>query len=96
MPTLLRAELVRDALGRLSGWTGDTTGIARTFELGPGEYGEFVERLKVCSDGLRHRAQLQRHVWLCSAEGGVTESDIALAARINYILGLLRRRSAEA
>jgi 4a-hydroxytetrahydrobiopterin dehydratase len=94
MPTLLRAELVRDALGRLAGWSGDTAGIGRTLELDPGEYGEFVERLKVCSDTLRHRPQLQRsgtktHVWLCSAEGGVTESDIALAARINYILSVM-------
>jgi pterin-4a-carbinolamine dehydratase len=91
MPTLLRAELVRDALHRLNGWTGDTAGIGRTFDLEPARYGEFVERLKVCSDALRHRPLLRRsgtqtHVWLCSTEGGVTESDIALAARINLIL----------
>ena len=92
MPTLLRAELVRDALSRLSGWTGDTSGIERTFQLKPDEYTDFVERLKVSSDALRHRPDVRRmgsqtRVWLSSpAEGGVTESDIALAARINSIL----------
>jgi 4a-hydroxytetrahydrobiopterin dehydratase len=98
MPTLLRAELVRDALTRLSGWTGDTAGIGRTFHLNPGEYGEFVERLKVCCDAMNHQPDIRRVgsqtlVWLRTpSEGGVTECDIALAARIDYILGVVAGR----
>jgi pterin-4a-carbinolamine dehydratase len=95
MPTLLSASVVRDALSRLSGWSGGTGGIERTLHLSPDQYGAFTERLKVCSDALNHRPHLHRsgdvlQVWLCTdAEGGVTDSDIALAARIEYILTAL-------
>ena len=102
MPTLLRAEFIRDALRSLSGWSGDTAGIGRTFHLDAGDYGEFVERLKVCTDALRHQPHVRRvgtltQIWLCTDEqGGVTESDIALAARINYILGVVAGRAGTA
>ena len=92
MPTLLSAALVRDALSRLAGWTGDTGGIGRTYRLSPSEHGEFTERVKVCSDAMDHRPDIRRvgdqtQVWLCTrAEGGVTEYDIALAARIADIV----------
>jgi len=92
MPTLLSAVLVRDALSRLAGWTGDTGGIGRTFKLSHSEHSEVTERVKVCSDAMNHRPAIRRtgeqtEVWLTTTdEGGVTEYDIALAARINDIV----------
>jgi pterin-4a-carbinolamine dehydratase len=89
--------MVRDALSRLSGWTGGPDGIGCTLRLSPGEYGDFTERLKVCSDALGHRPVLERagetlQIWLrTDDEGGVTTSDITLAARIDYIVGVVQR-----
>lgn len=99
MPELLSPAVVRDALSRLSGWSGGPEGIECTLRLSPGEYGDFTERLKVCSDALGHRPVLRRagdtvEVWLrTDAEGGVTASDITLAARIDRIVGIVQRDS---
>lgn len=98
MPTLLSAGLVRDALSRLAGWTGDTGGIGRTFQLSHSEHSAMTERVKVCSDAMNHRPAIRRvgertEVWLTTtAEGGVTECDIALAARINDIVRTVTRK----
>jgi 4a-hydroxytetrahydrobiopterin dehydratase len=95
MPTLLSKKLVRDAISRLDGWTGDTAGISRTITLTPSEHGDFTERVKVCSDAMNHRPEIHRvgnqtKIWLCTAaEGGITECDIALAARINSIANVV-------
>jgi len=92
MPTLLSKSLVHDAISRLNGWTGDTAGIGRSITLTASEHNDFTERVKVCSDAMNHRPVIRRvgdetRVWLCStAEGGITECDIALAARINAIV----------
>lgn len=92
MPTLLSKSLVRDAISRLNGWAGDTTGIGRTITLTASEHSDFTERVKVCSDAMNHRPVIRRdgdetRVWLCTTtEGGITECDIALAARINAIV----------
>jgi 4a-hydroxytetrahydrobiopterin dehydratase len=92
MPTLLSKKLVRDAISRLNGWSGDTAGIGRTITLSASEHGDFTERVKVCSDAMNHRPMIRRvgnqtRVWLTTAdEGGITECDIALAARINAIV----------
>jgi 4a-hydroxytetrahydrobiopterin dehydratase len=100
MPTLLSAALVRDALTRLAGWTGDTGGIGRTIMLSTSEFSDFTERLKVCTDAMNHRPRIRRvgdhtQMWLCTAaEGGVTECDIALAARINAIAHVVTAHAA--
>jgi 4a-hydroxytetrahydrobiopterin dehydratase len=92
MPTRLSAALVRDALSRLTGWTGDTHSIGRTVTLTPSEFGDLTERVKVCSDAMNHRPEMHRHgnqtrLRLSTpAEGGVTECDIALASRIDDIV----------
>ena len=98
MPTLLSKKLVRDAISRLDGWTGDTAGIRRTITLTPSEHSDFTERVKVCSDAMNHRPEIHRvgnqtRIWLCTAaKGGITECDIALAARINSIANVVARR----
>jgi len=95
MPTLLSKAIVRDAISRLHGWTGDTGGIARTLTLSASEHNDFLERIKVCSDAMNHRPVIRRggdqtQVWLCTTdEGGITECDIALAARINAIVRIV-------
>jgi 4a-hydroxytetrahydrobiopterin dehydratase len=98
MPTLLSKSLVRDAISRLNGWSGDTAGIGRTITLTSSEHNDFTERVKVCSDAMNHRPEIHRvgdqtRVWLCTTtEGGITEYDIALAARINAIVRTVSRR----
>jgi 4a-hydroxytetrahydrobiopterin dehydratase len=95
MPTLLSKSLVRDAITRLHGWSGDTTGISRTITLTASQHSDFTERLKVCSDAMNHRPDISRvgdqtRIWLCTtAEGGITECDIALAARVNAIVRIV-------
>jgi 4a-hydroxytetrahydrobiopterin dehydratase len=89
MPTLLDAALVGDALSRLAGWTGDGSGIRRTLSMTDGEYGDFIERVKVTSDAMHHHADITRNgdevaiALVTHSAGGVTEYDIALASRIN-------------
>jgi 4a-hydroxytetrahydrobiopterin dehydratase len=89
MPTLLDAALVGDALARLTGWRGDSTGISRTITMTDAEYGDFIERVKVTSDAMNHHANINRSgdevaiALVTHSAGGVTEYDIALASRIN-------------
>ncbi len=97
MPQILSSPRLRDALSRLSGWTGDTRGITRTMRLSDGAHRELLERMKVCADGLNHYPRVERiddltRVWLVTdAAGGVTEADVTLAARIDGILRLTPR-----
>jgi len=89
MPTLLDAALVGDALTRLTGWDGDSSGISRTITLTDAQYGDFIERVKVTSDAMNHHPELTRDgdqvgiTLRTHSVGGVTEYDIALASRIN-------------
>jgi len=89
MPTLLDADIVADAITRLRGWSGDTTGITRTFTLDDAQHADFLERVKVTSDAMDHHPEIARNgsttrVTLAThSAGGVTELDIALASRVN-------------
>lgn len=88
MPTLLDAEIVADALTRLSGWSGDTKGLTRTFTLDDAQHADFLERVKVTSDAMDHHPDIGRNgratqvTLVTHSSGGVTELDIALASRI--------------
>ena len=99
MRQLLSTSLLRDALSRLEGWTGDAGGITRTLHLTDGAHAELVERVKVCADALDHHPRIARtgtqtRVWLrTDALGGVTTSDVILAARIDRILRVLASTS---
>ena len=94
MPQLLDAARLRDALSRLTGWTGDSRGITRTIRLTDGAHAALLERLKICADALGHRPHVERdgsvtRVRLVDpAMGAVSETDVALAARID---GIVRR-----
>lgn len=92
MRQLLDAARLRDALTRLTGWTGDTRGITRTMHLTDGAHAALLERLKVCADALGHRPHVERRDGITRVElvdpalGSVTEDDVRLAARIDGIV----------
>ena len=94
MPQLLDAARLRDALSRLTGWTGDSRGITRTIRLTDGAHAALLERLKVCADALGHRPHVERAGGVTRVRlvdpvmGAVSEIDVALAARID---GIVRR-----
>lgn len=90
MSALVPPRMVRDALSRLSGWSGDNNGIGATFTLDPAQHAELTERVKVCSDAMRHAPDIERmgdqtRFRLGNSEIGLTDKDIALAARIDAI-----------
>ena len=92
MRQLLDASRLRDALTRLTGWTGDTRGITRTMRLTDGAHAALLERLKVCADALGHRPYVERRDGVTRVDlvdpavGSVTERDVTLAARIDGIV----------
>lgn len=92
MPTLLDEHLVADSLTALTEWSGDTSRIARTVALPPGQIEQLVAEVAVAADALDHHPVVDRDpgratftLWTHS-EGGVTELDIALASRIDDLV----------
>jgi 4a-hydroxytetrahydrobiopterin dehydratase len=89
MPTRLSEVLVRDALTRLDGWSGDDQAIHREFVL------DMMARQRLCADidalaGAVHHSILVTDraagldVTLATVDvDGVSEVDIAVASRIN-------------
>jgi 4a-hydroxytetrahydrobiopterin dehydratase len=98
MPTPLGAEIIGDALTCLTEWTGDARGIRRTLSMTDGEYGDFIERVKVTSDAMDHHADITRVgeqvaiSLVTHSAGGVTEYDIALASRIDDLARIATQR----
>ncbi|HEV7825264.1 MAG TPA: 4a-hydroxytetrahydrobiopterin dehydratase [Mycobacteriales bacterium] len=98
MPTLLGAEFIGDALTCLTEWQGDARGISRTLWMTDSQYGDFIERVKVTSDAMDHRADITRVgdqiaiSLVTHSAGGVTEYDIALASRIDDLARIATRR----
>lgn|SRR5689334_13909166 len=92
MPTRLTQELVADALTALPGWTGDTDRISRTVKLTPEETTQLKGLVAEAADSMNHHPVVEDDqgatsfaLWTHS-EGGVTELDIALAARIDDLV----------
>jgi 4a-hydroxytetrahydrobiopterin dehydratase len=83
-----RADYLSDALAHLSGWTREDRQLRRTFTLDDTQHADLTERIKVCADALRLRAELRRldghtQVKLAAADGAtITDREVALAARI--------------
>ena len=94
MPTVLDAAALADRLSSMEGWTGDTAAIGRTVELPsfPAAI-DVVTRVAAVAEELNHHPDIDirwrtlRFSLSTHSAGGVTESDLALAKRIDDILG---------
>jgi pterin-4a-carbinolamine dehydratase len=84
----LSREDLRDALGLLTEWIGDTRELRRTMRLDETEHAALTERIKVVSDVLQIRPDVRRHdgctqICLRTPDGGaLTAGEVRLAARI--------------
>jgi 4a-hydroxytetrahydrobiopterin dehydratase len=96
MPTRLTPELVADALTALHEWTGDADRICRTVRLTPDEMAQLKVFVAESADSMDHHPVLEdgtdstTFVLWTHSEGGVTELDIALAARIDDLVMQVR------
>jgi pterin-4a-carbinolamine dehydratase len=79
---------LRDALGQLKEWIGDSSEIRRTMHLDETEHAALTERIKVVADALELRPDVRRlngytQVCLRTRDGGaLTGDEVSLAARI--------------
>jgi 4a-hydroxytetrahydrobiopterin dehydratase len=84
----LSREDLRDALGLLTEWIGDTRELKRTMRLDETEHAALTERIKVVSDALQIRPDVRRldgctQICLRTPDGGaLTAGEVRLAARI--------------
>ena len=93
MATLLDDQLVTDAMENLDEWSGDAQRISRTVRVD--DVDALLAAVSETADTMDHHPEVSRDgeavtftLWTHSA-GGVTELDIALAARINdLVLGV--------
>jgi len=83
-----RRDMLSDALAILTGWTREDRQLKRTFTLDDTQHAALTERVKVCADALRLRAEIRRldghtQVKLGAEDGtSITEREVTLAARI--------------
>ena len=92
MPTRLTPEVVADALGALEGWTGNEDRISRTVPLEADQAAKLKVFVAESADSMNHHPVVEdgdggtTFVLWTHSEGGVTELDIALAARIDDLV----------
>jgi 4a-hydroxytetrahydrobiopterin dehydratase len=92
MPTRLTPELVADALTALHGWTGDEQRISRSVQLDARQAAQLKVFVAESADSMNHHPVVEdgdgstTYVLWTHSEGGVTELDIALAARIDDLV----------
>jgi 4a-hydroxytetrahydrobiopterin dehydratase len=88
--TLLSDQEIEQRLGSLDGWERDGDAIAKTFDRGDfvGSVA-FVEKLVEPAEGMNHHPDLEiswsevRVSITNHAEGGLTENDFELAAKVD-------------
>jgi 4a-hydroxytetrahydrobiopterin dehydratase len=92
MPTRLTPELVADALTALHEWTGNEERISRSVTLPPEQAAQLKVFVAESADSMNHHPVVEdgegstTYVLWTHSEGGVTELDIALAARIDDLV----------
>jgi 4a-hydroxytetrahydrobiopterin dehydratase len=92
MPPRLDAQLVADVLIGMPGWTGDSARIRRTVQVPADRVEKLLAEVAATADAMNHHPVVEREgdkvtflVWTHS-EGGVTELDLTLAARIDDLV----------
>ncbi len=92
MPPRLDHQLVADVLTAMPGWSGDASRIRRTVHVPPAETDNLLARVMATANAMNHHPVVEREgdtvtfvVWTHS-EGGVTELDLTLAARIDELI----------
>jgi len=92
VPTLLDEELVAEALTALTDWSGDGSAIRRTVSLPPAQLEALLREVAAAADSMNHHPKIERSgnaatflLWTHS-EGGVTELDMHLAARVDELV----------
>jgi 4a-hydroxytetrahydrobiopterin dehydratase len=92
MPTRLTPEVVADALTALDGWAGNEDRISRTVPLQSDQAAQLKESVAESANSMNHHPVVEdgegstTFVLWTHSEGGVTELDIALAARIDDLV----------
>ncbi len=95
----LGREDLRDALGLLTEWIGDTRELRRTMRLDETEHAALTERIKVVADALQLRPDVRRldgctQICLRTPDGGaLTAGEVRLAARIEDVYRSIRAAS---
>ena len=91
MATKLTPDLLDDTLRSLPGWQGGTDQIWREIRLDEGTVRELRQEIEVAATTMAHPVQVEpapdgcRVVLTTPEDGGVTELDIVLAARISDV-----------
>ena len=95
MATVLTAEQLSTALADVPGWSGDTGGISRTVTAASFLGGiSLVNSVADAAEAMNHHPDIDirwRDVTFrlsTHSAGGVTDLDLALAARINELAGV--------
>ena len=96
MATLLDAELVKDTLESLPGWTGDERELRREVKLPPLQDEALRRQVEQDAEAMDHHPEVHRvkggTVFVLSTrdKGGVTELDVAMASRISDLAHRLK------
>jgi 4a-hydroxytetrahydrobiopterin dehydratase len=87
---VLNPDALHHELNRLEGWGGTTEGLEKTFTFrDPDRARTFVQRVAVLADELDHHPRVSsegntvRLFLVTHSAGGVTQSDVELARRID-------------
>jgi 4a-hydroxytetrahydrobiopterin dehydratase len=92
-----RRDYLTDALSQLTGWMRDGDCIKRTLQLDDVQHALLTERITVAADALGVRPQIRRldgrtQIKVChEADGGLTQAEVGLAARIEAVYTQLTR-----
>jgi 4a-hydroxytetrahydrobiopterin dehydratase len=93
MATLLTPDQLDSALGSLDGWTGDSSAIRRTVTVQPVTLPPLLAELKRIAREMDHDPDLVQDgtaltiTMSTHSAGGVTELDVAYAARVDALVG---------
>lgn len=91
MATLLDPGLLKDTLASLPGWTGDEHELRREVHLPPLQDEALRKQIEQDAEAMDHHPEVHRveggtvFVLSTHSEGGVTELDVAMAARISDV-----------
>lgn len=90
MTDQLNPDALHEGLNQLSGWSGTTAGISKTYTFSGADMAQaFVERVSALADEMDHHPDVTtegssvRLTLVTHSAGGVTQKDLDLATRID-------------